>query len=166
MANISRVNLQDKDIRELEIREKQYRKAVGNPKELYIWVNPSGVKTFFILHKGKTQKLKEFIQGEYMVEHARADALKIVKRIKHSSILKSNKYSIGALFDSYIKQKQATLTLNYTQKIINQMQTYIIPRFENTDIANIKFSHLKEVLDPLFNPYTPKQSRLETKYIV
>ncbi|CUU88076.1 phage integrase central domain-containing protein [Campylobacter hyointestinalis] len=101
-----------------------------------------------------------------MVEHARADALKIVKRIKHSSILKSNKYSIGALFDSYIKQKQATLTLNYTQKIINQMQTYIIPRFENTDIANIKFSHLKEVLDPLFNPYTPKQSRLETKYIV
>lgn len=65
----------------------------------------AGVKTFFILHKGKTQKLKEFIQGEYMVEHARADALKIVKRIEHSSVLKSNKYSIGALFDSYIKQK-------------------------------------------------------------
>ncbi|CAM2902989.1 Uncharacterised protein [Campylobacter hyointestinalis] len=40
-----------------------------------------------------------------MVEHARADALKIVKRIEHSSVLKSNKYSIGALFDSYIKQK-------------------------------------------------------------
>ncbi|CUU92287.1 Uncharacterised protein [Campylobacter hyointestinalis] len=39
-----------------------------------------------------------------MVEHARADALKIVKRIKHSSILKSNKYSIGALFYSYIKK--------------------------------------------------------------
>ena len=39
-----------------------------------------------------------------MVEHARADALKIVKRIKHSSVLKSNKYSIGALFDSYIKK--------------------------------------------------------------
>ncbi|CUU76516.1 DNA integration/recombination/inversion protein [Campylobacter hyointestinalis] len=42
------------------------------------------------------------------------------------------------------------------------MQTYILPRFENTDIANIKFSHLKEILDPLFNPYNPKQSRLET----
>lgn len=144
MANISRVNLQNKDIRELEIKEKQYRKAVGNPKELYIWVNPSGIKTFFILHRGKTQKLKEFIQGEYMVENARADAfaLKIVKRIKHSSVLKSNKYAIGALFDSYIKLKQATLTPNYTKKIISQMQTYILPKFENTDIANIKFSHL------------------------
>ncbi|CUU87845.1 hypothetical protein [Campylobacter hyointestinalis] len=53
MANISRVNLQDKDIRELEIREKQYRKAVGNPKELYIWVNPSGVKTFLYSTKAK-----------------------------------------------------------------------------------------------------------------
>ncbi|WP_332112674.1 phage integrase central domain-containing protein [Campylobacter ureolyticus] len=71
------------------------------------------------------------------------------KRIKHSSVLKSNKYTIGALFDSYIKLKQATLTPNYTKKIISQMQTYILPKFENTDIANIKFSHLKEVLDPL-----------------
>lgn len=48
-----------------------------------------------------------------MVENARADALKIVKKIKHSSVLKS---TIGALFDSYTKQKQATLSPNYTKK--------------------------------------------------
>ena len=57
MANISKVNLQDKDIRNLKPKDKQYRKAVGNPKELYIWINPSGIKTFFILYKGKTKKI-------------------------------------------------------------------------------------------------------------
>ncbi|MFW5613949.1 hypothetical protein [Campylobacter hyointestinalis] len=58
MANISRVNLQDKNIRELEIREKQYRKAVGNPKELYIWVNPSGGKNFFYTPQRQNSKIK------------------------------------------------------------------------------------------------------------
>ena len=36
MANISKANLLDKDIRNLEVLSKQYKKKVGNPKELYI----------------------------------------------------------------------------------------------------------------------------------
>lgn len=52
---------------------------MGNLKELYIWINSSDVKTFFILHGGKTRKLAEFEQGRYGVEQARDDALKITK---------------------------------------------------------------------------------------
>ena len=36
MANVAKQTLQDKDIRNLEIKSKQYIKAVGNPKELYL----------------------------------------------------------------------------------------------------------------------------------
>ena len=147
MANISKANLQDKDIRNLQPKASQYRKAVGNPKELYIWVNPSGIKTFFILHN---------------VEQAREEALKISKRLKSGADIRSDKYKLGTLFERYIKRKQANLSVGYTKKIVDQMKTYILPKFENIDIAAIKFSDLLEVLDPLFNPHNPKQSRLET----
>lgn len=40
MAYVSKANLSDKDIRTLQPQEKQYRKAVGHPSQLYIWVNP------------------------------------------------------------------------------------------------------------------------------
>ena len=36
MANISKANLLDKDIRLLEFIGKDYKKVVGNPKELYL----------------------------------------------------------------------------------------------------------------------------------
>ena len=68
MAYVSKANLSDKDIRALEPQEKQYRKIVGHPNQLYIQVNPSKIKTFFILYKGKTRKLSQFKQGIYGVE--------------------------------------------------------------------------------------------------
>jgi len=42
MGNIATTTLQDKDIKNLALKPKQYRKVVGNPKELYIQVNPKG----------------------------------------------------------------------------------------------------------------------------
>ena len=48
MANIAKQTLQDKDIRNLEIKSKQYIKAVGNLKELYLFVHPSGTKNLFL----------------------------------------------------------------------------------------------------------------------
>lgn len=75
MANISKANLLNKDIRSLEILSKQYKKKVGNPKELYIWINPSEIKSFCIRidDNGKTKhiKLKEFREGIYSVAKAR-----------------------------------------------------------------------------------------------
>lgn len=40
MSNISKENLLDKDIRLLKTKTGRYIKSVGNPKELYIWINP------------------------------------------------------------------------------------------------------------------------------
>ncbi|WP_172127682.1 DUF4102 domain-containing protein [Campylobacter sp. RM16192] len=56
MANRSRVYLLDKDIRKLDIKEKRYTKSVGEPKELCIWVNPSGMKSFFLKYKDSIGK--------------------------------------------------------------------------------------------------------------
>ncbi|MDD5787133.1 Arm DNA-binding domain-containing protein, partial [Campylobacter lanienae] len=86
MANISKANLLDKDIRALPLRQKQYIKSVGNPKELYIWINPNGIKSFCIRidDNGKTKhiKLKEFRENLYSVAEARRDALKILKELE------------------------------------------------------------------------------------
>ncbi|MCI7464039.1 MAG: hypothetical protein MSA79_05280 [Campylobacter sp.] len=48
MGNISKTYLMDKDIKNLPLKEKQYIKSVGNPKELYIWVNPNGIESFCV----------------------------------------------------------------------------------------------------------------------
>ena len=59
MANVSKANMLDKDIRNLEILPKQYKKKVGNPKELYI----------------------KIYQGIYSVAKARRDAIEIIKNL-------------------------------------------------------------------------------------
>lgn len=59
MSRISRVNLFDKDIRALAPLDKVYKKAVGNPKELYI----------------------KIYQGIYSVAKARRDAIEIIKNL-------------------------------------------------------------------------------------
>lgn len=59
MSNIASTTLQDRDIKNLTPQDKQYKKAVGNPKELYVFVNPKGTKTFSL--KCKESKYdKEF----------------------------------------------------------------------------------------------------------
>ena len=57
MGNISKANLLDKDIRALPLKQKQYIKSVGNPKELYIWVNPNGTKSFTLRYNNKFIKI-------------------------------------------------------------------------------------------------------------
>ena len=37
------------------------------------------------------------------------------------------------------------------------MNAYILPKFKDSDIANVKFSDILEVLEPLFNPHNPKK---------
>lgn len=48
MANKASIYLSDKDIRQLQSKETKCEKTVGEPKELCIWVNPTGIKTFFV----------------------------------------------------------------------------------------------------------------------
>ncbi|VYS84372.1 hypothetical protein [Campylobacter ureolyticus] len=62
MANVGKINLSDKDIRELPVKDRKYFKTVGNPTELYIRVYPSGRKSFAIRYNNKFTTIKEFRQ--------------------------------------------------------------------------------------------------------
>ena len=103
MSRASNANLQDKDIRKLQILDKRYSKAVGNPKELYIFVYPSGVKTFYIKHKKTSIKLHNFREGIYSVAEARRDAIDLLHSLINGLDLKENKdkYLFKSLFERY-----------------------------------------------------------------
>lgn len=168
MANISKSNLLDKDIRNLPIKEKQYIKAVGNPKELYIWVNPSGMKTFSIRYNGKYIKIKEFRENIYSVAEARRDAIKLLKELESGKTIemikgKSEKYHYKNLFNAYIEQKRKNgISESYIIKLVKMHEKYILPLFGDRDIKTIKYSDILSVLNAIFNPNNPRTSRLET----
>lgn len=169
MANISKANLLDKDIRNLEILPKQYKKKVGNPKELYIWINPSGMKTFSIEYeRNKFKKIGEFREGIYSAAEARRDATKILKELNNGKDINAimgndEKYLYKNLFDTYIKQKAKNgISKTYIAKISKQHQNYILPNFGNKDIKTIKYTDLFVILNAIFNPNNPRTSRLET----
>lgn len=89
MGNIAKIFLQDKDIRNLAPKETMYLRAVGNPKELYIKIYPSGMKTFVLkIENGKYLKIKEFRVGLYSVAEARKDSLELLKKLKWELVLK------------------------------------------------------------------------------
>ena len=168
MGNIAKQNLQDKDMRNLEIKPKQYVKAVGNPKELYIWVNPSGKKTFSLRYNGQYIKLKEFREGIYSVYEARKDAIKLLKELESGKDIdavkgKSDKYKFKNLFKIFIDQKRKKgISETYLSKISKMNKGYILPKFGEKDVKTIKYSELLEVFNAIFNPSNPRTSRLET----
>ena len=168
MANVAKQTLQDKDIRKLEIKDKQYKKAVGNPKELYIWVNPSGLKTFSLRYRGKYIKIKEFRENIYSVAEARRDAVKLLKELESGKDIqmikgKSDKYRYKNLFGVYVAQKRKNgISESYIAKIVKMNEKYILPSFGELDIKTIKYSDLLVILNTIFNPNNPRTSRLET----
>lgn len=81
MAKIATQILFDKDIRNLQIKPKRYKKVVGNPKELYIIVYPSGIKTFSLKFNDKFMKINEFREGIYSVAEARKEAIALLKKL-------------------------------------------------------------------------------------
>lgn len=172
MGNISKANLLDKDIRALPLKEKQYIKSVGNPKELYIWVNPNGIKSFCIRidENGKTKhiKLKEFREGIYSVAEARRDANKMLKELQSGKELdvikgKSDKCLYGALFDEYIKEKRRKVRTESTiTKVVQRHQNYILPSLSKRNIREIKYDYIYKIIEPIYNPNNPATSRLDT----
>ena len=112
MANISKANLLDKDIRLLEFIGKDYKKVVGNPKELYICVyEKTKMKTFSLYYNKHYIKIKEFREGIYSVAEARKDATKLLKELESGKDIatikgKNDKYLFKNLFELHIAQKQ------------------------------------------------------------
>ena len=169
MANISKANLQDKDIRSLATPKARKKIAVGNPKELYLWLHPTGKKIFFIkLPNEKTCSLGEFREGIYSVSEARKEAQKVLKELSSGKDLeiirgKSDKYKFKNLFLTYLDGKIAKgLKANYTDKIKGHFTHYVLPKTGEMDAKDIKYSTLRDILIPIFNPNNPSQSRLRT----
>ena len=172
MGNISKTYLMDKDIKNLPLKEKQYIKSVGNPKELYIWVNPNGIKSFCVRIdencKKKHIKIKEFREGIYSVAEARRDATKLLKELESGKDIatikgKNDKYLFKNLFDLHITQKaKRGLKDSYLKKILDMTNNYLMPSLANRDIKSIKYSELLDILSPIFNPNEPNESKLDT----
>lgn len=168
MANISKAHLFDKDIRNLKAKDKRYKVAVGSPKELYLFVHPSGTKTFFLRLAGdKIVSLKEFRPGIYSVVEARRDANALLAQLAQGKELdvilgKSDKYKFKNLFDKFIEQKRKQNKESTIARTIGTVSTYILPKFGDRDVKDIKRSELLEVFNTIFNPNNPSKSRLET----
>ena len=165
MANISKAHLSDKDIKNLKAKDKRYKVAVGSPKELYLFVHPSGTKTFFLRLAGdKIVSLKEFRPGIYSVAEARRDANALLAQLSQGKVIlgKSDKYKFKSLFNKFIEQKRRKENQESTiAKIIRMVSTYILPKFGDRDVNDIKRNDLLEVFNAIFNPNN-KKSRLVT----
>lgn len=175
MANVSNTHLNDKDIRALKPKNTRYTKAVGDPKELYVFVNPKGTKKFSLRikrdDKSHWYELNEFREGIYSVAEARKDALQKLKDLQRADgnieILKdgNEKYSFGNLFNIFIEQKQMIgLKHSYLSKIQQKCGKYLLPSLKHKDVKDVKYSDLLNILKPIYNPNNPNVNRLETIY--
>ena len=165
MANISTANLQDKDIRNLEIKEKRYARCVGNPKELYIMTYPSGKKSFYLNYQNKMITIKEYREGIFSVAEARKQAIAILKELESGQDIevvlgKSDKYNFTTLADRYLQiKKDNGLSAEVLKKMKQRIEKYLIPAFGDKDIKDIKHSHIYDTLKVLYNPSIPNSRR-------
>lgn len=163
MGRVARKLLIDKDIRALEAKEVTYRVVCGNPSELYLFIYPSGNKSFFIRKNDKFYKVGKFRPAIYNVTDARKDANAMLRIIETKGELDSSKYLFQNLYAKYINQKyKLGLTKSYVEKIEALCERYLLPNLNNLDVKDIKFSHLLDLLNSIFNPSNPHKSRLET----
>lgn len=165
MSRISIANLTNKNIKELQSKNTAYIKCVGYPKELYLRVYPSGMKTFCIRYKNKMIKLNEFREGIYSVKEARIDAIKLLKKIlfyKNNNLNLNKKYDFNILFKQYIKILQNKCrNERYVKQIYQRVNKYLIPKLGEKNIADIKHSELLNILTNIYNPANKDESRIE-----
>ena len=167
MSRVARKILFDKDIRELKPREKAYRVVVGNPSELILFVNPSGVKSFAlrICNNGREKHipLNRFRQGIYSVAEARKEACEKLKIVESGGELNTQKYLFKKLYEAFIAQKrkkgQAESTIKATESIC---KNHLLPHFANLDAKEIKYSVILSAFNTTFDESNPQTPRLET----
>ncbi|WP_141088639.1 Arm DNA-binding domain-containing protein, partial [Campylobacter concisus] len=145
-------------------------RVVGNPKELYIQVNPKGTKTFTLKYDEKMLQIGQWRESIFTTNMARTKAIQILRDLNNgkSSIdeLKGRQkgvYIYENLFNKIIEHKRKNgKKESYLSKVIIRHQKYFLPAFGKKDIKDIKYSQIKEVLSAIFNPNDPNKSRLET----
>jgi bacteriophage P4-like integrase len=176
MSNVASTTLQDREIKNLAPRSTQYKKVVGNPKELYIFVNPKGTKTFSLKYKESKYDKEQFIkigewrEGVFTAQMARTKATKMLRELNGGKLSidelrgrQIGKYIYENLFNRIVEHKRKSgKKQSYLEKVVLRHQKYFLPAFGKRDIKDIRYSEIKEVLSAIFNPHDPNKSRLET----
>ncbi|MBZ7978547.1 tyrosine-type recombinase/integrase [Campylobacter sp. RM12642] len=166
MGRISSTNLTNKDIKKLQNNNKAYIKCVGNPKELYLRIYPSGMKTFCIRYKNKMIKLHEFRENIYSIKEARADAIKILRKLlideNYNLSINRVNYNFSILYKQYIKIVQNKCrNERYVKQIMQRINKYLLPKLGDKNIADIKHSELLDILTSIYNPANKNKSRID-----
>lgn len=151
--------LTDKAIRELAIKDKPYLKVCGEPKELYIRVNPNGKKSFFIWYTENGNKkrylLKEYRENIYSVAEARKEAIKILNKLESGLTIKELKiknidYSFEKYFLKFIESKKALERSEKTiNRIINRHKLWSLPSLAKISVKEFEkdSSPIKRITD-------------------
>ena len=160
MARKAEAYLTDKMIRELQPSDKAYYKKVGEPSQLYIRINPTGEKRFFLWYvengKKKQLKLGQYEKGSYSVEQARKEARdKLAKLISGKTIseLKTNNYD-EYIYERYLEKflngkRAKNISADTIKRIENRHKKWVIPSLGKIDIREIE-KHpimLKQITD-------------------
>lgn len=138
MSRVATKILFDKDIRELQPKESKYRKVVGNPKELYLIVYPTGIKTFCLKQNNSFTKIKNFREGIYSVADARKEAASNLKRLyRHCSKRKIQKSYLNNLANKLIpllERAREKDEQDYYYRYLAGTMEYILHNFHKTKI--------------------------------
>ena len=120
------MGLTQKDIDNLQTKEKRYMLSVGEPKELYIRVYPTGKKVFYL----RASKFKNFItlgenrKGILSLSSARIKANELLKSMYENNFTKSLKsISLESANMHYLETKGKSLaqaTIKKEQLIFNK----------------------------------------------
>lgn len=131
--------LSQKDIDNLKPKEKRYMLSVGEPKELYIRVYPTGKKVFYL----RADKFKEFItlgqaqKGVLNVTNAREIAKEKLRAMIDGSFLgkAAQKFTLLNAHELYIAKYKSILapaTMNKKQLIFNKYMQSVQDKGINT----------------------------------
>ncbi|HBD8801736.1 TPA: DUF4102 domain-containing protein, partial [Campylobacter jejuni] len=134
--------LTQKDIDNLEIKDKRYMISVGEPKELYVRVNPTGKKVFYL----RASKFKNFItigecqKGVLNVTNAREKAKDLLKSMYDGKFIGKNDKVMtlekaNFLYVDIKSKKLNSATIKKEQSIFKK---YIIPTLGQKDINELK----------------------------
>lgn len=166
------ITLTDKQILALKPKKSRYKRACGNPKNLYIVINPKGKKSFIFLLENEVYNIGEFIflpNTEYPIfglKEAREKANQILEQ------LSKEKKSLSLL--KMQEQKQTTIFKYYYDEFINgknvkpktlksikgRHELYSKPLF-NQDIKFL--SENPEILQDIINRIKPYGILTDTK---
>ncbi|EHN6916831.1 tyrosine-type recombinase/integrase [Campylobacter jejuni] len=146
--------LTQKDIDNLEIKDKRYMISVGEPKELYVRVNPTGKKVFYL----RASKFKNFItigecqKGVLNVTNAREKAKELLKSMYDGSFVSKSEKEVtlnkaNALYVEIKAKKLSRATIKKEQLVYGK---YFNSTLGNKAINDLKKDDFLSIFDLMY----------------